>query len=118
MSTNRNPNTRYKIAAQVTGLQKPAKTIQDARKIWVLNEQFSLMKMESSATILHTYGSETFVRRERICSFQTNMEIALQGKVIGFTYLHAEPLSQLLDALEANYGTNFPAALLVWAVTY
>ena len=26
---------------------------------------------------------------------------------------NAVTLSQLLDALEANYGTNFPAALLV-----
>ena len=86
-ATNRDSNTRYKIAAQVTGLQKPAKTIQYARKNWVLNEQFSLMKMESSATILHTYGSETFVRRESICSFQTKMEIAIREKVIGFTYL-------------------------------
>ena len=64
--------------------------------------------------ILHTHGSGTFVKRERICSFQTNMEIALlqtPGKSHGF--YNAVPLSELLDALEANYGTNFPAALLV-----
>ena len=88
-ATNRNSNTRCKIAAQVTGLQQPAKTIQDVRKIRVLNEQFSLMKMESSAMVLHTYGSETFVRRERICFFQTwRLHYCRpQGKVIGFTYL-------------------------------
>ena len=88
--TNHDPNTSCKIAAQVTGLQKPANTTQVARKIWILNEQSSSMKMESGAMILHTHGSGTFVKRERICSFQTNMEIALlqtPGKSRGFTYL-------------------------------
>ena len=52
-ATNQDPNTSCKIAAQVTGLQKPANTTQNARKICILlNEQLSLMKMESSAMIL------------------------------------------------------------------
>ena len=89
-ATNQDPNTSCKIAAQVTGLQKPANTTQNARKIWILNKQLSSIKMESGAMILHTHGSGTFVKRERICSFQTNMEIALlqtPGKSHGFTYL-------------------------------
>ena len=51
-ATNQDPNTSCKIAAQVTGPQKPANTTQNARKICILNEQSSLMKMESGAMIL------------------------------------------------------------------
>ena len=48
-ATNHDPNMSCKIAAQVTVLQKPANTTQDARKIWILNEHFGSMKMESGA---------------------------------------------------------------------
>ena len=43
-ATNCDPKTRCKIAAQVTGLQKPANITQDAREIWVLNEKVQFDK--------------------------------------------------------------------------
>ena len=69
--------------------------------------------------ILCTYGSGTFVKRERICSFQTNMEIALlqtPGKSHGFLMLC--PCPSFLMHLKPTMVLTSQQPCLYWAVTY
>ena len=116
-ATNRDQNARCKIAAQVTGLQKPAKTTQDARKIWVLNEQ---VQFDADGVQCH---DSPYIWLGDICQKRKDLflpdkhgDYAIadpRKKSLASPMFSAAPLSQLLDALEANYGTNFPGALLV-----
>ena len=116
-ATNRDPNTRCKIAAQVTGLQKPTNTAQDARKIWVLNEK---VQFDEDGVQCH---DSPYVWLGDICQKRKDLflpdkhgDCAIadpRKKSFASPIFSAAPLSQLLDALEANYGTNFPGALLV-----
>ena len=116
-ATNRDPNTRCKIAAQVTGLQKPANTTQDARKIWVLSER---VQFDEDGVQCH---DSPYIWLGDICQKRKDLflpdkhgDCAIadpRKKSLASPIFSAAPLSQLLDALEANYGTNFPGALLV-----
>ena len=111
-ATNRDPNTRCKIAAQVTGLQKPANTTQDARKIWVLNER---VQFDEDGVQCH---DSPYIWLGDICQKRKDLflpdkhgDCAIadpRKKSLASPIFSAAPLSQLLDALEANYGTNFP----------